>query len=157
MVWLGREWMHARSDPEEPLDQCFEIARERGFHLLRGGGEQRLSYMQSIQRLEEALRSREFGGHRLADTLCQQLLIAVNRDILADRTTREETDSYRVDPKIEEILRYITAHLEEPLSVEGLARRFISAAITSCIASKRSLAIRSTSISVKSGCCGRQS
>ena len=88
MVWLGREWMHARSDPEEPLDQCFEIARERGFHLLRGGGEQRLSYMQSIQRLEEALRSREFGGHRLADTLCQQLLIAVNRDILADRTTR---------------------------------------------------------------------
>ena len=124
VVWLGREWMHARSDPEEPLDQCFEIARERGFHLLRGGGEQRLSYMQSIQRLEEALRSREFGGHRLADTLCQQLLIAVNRDILADRTTREETDSYRVDPKIEEILRYITAHLEEPLSVEGLARRF---------------------------------
>ena len=57
VIWLGREWMHARSDPEEPLDQCFEIARERGFHLLRGGGEQRLSYMQSIQRLEEALRS----------------------------------------------------------------------------------------------------
>ena len=80
--------------------------------------------MQSIQHLEEALRSQEFGSRRMADTLCQQLMISVNRDLLADRTAQEEKDSYRVDPKMEEILRYIAAHLTEPLSVEDLARRF---------------------------------
>ena len=46
--------------------------------------------------------------------------------ILAARgiSTKEQADSYRVDPKMEEILRYIGRHLEEPLSVEMLAGTF---------------------------------
>ena len=124
VVWLGREWLAERSDPEEALDTCFHTAGERGFHLLRTGPERRLEYMKSIQRLEEALRSREFAASRLADTLCQQLLIEVNRDILRSRTAQEERDSYRVDPKVEEILKYIALHLEEDLTVDSLAKRF---------------------------------
>ncbi len=125
VVWLGREWLERRGDPGEPLETCFQLARERGFHLLRFDGERRLDYMRTIQRLEEATRSREFGAARLADTLCQQLLIAVDRDILRSRTAQEEKDSYRVDPKIEEILHYIAAHLEEELTVDALAGRFL--------------------------------
>ena len=124
VVWPGREWLADRSDPEEALDACFHTTRERGFHLLRTGPERRLEYMKDIQRLEEALRSREFAAGRFADTLCQQLLIGVNRDILRSRTAQEERDSYRVDPKIEEILKYIAAHLEEELTVESLSKRF---------------------------------
>ena len=124
VVWLGREWLADRSDPGEALDACFHTTRERGFHLLRTGPERRLEYMKDIQRLEEALRSREFAAGRFADTLCQQLLIGVNRDILRSRTAQEERDSYRVDPKIEEILKYIAAHLEEELTVESLSKRF---------------------------------
>ena len=124
VIWLGREWVSTRSDPGEPLDACFDTARERGFHLLRTDAERRVSYMGLIQRLEEALRSTEFGGRRMADTLCQQLLVTVNRDLLADHTAQEETDSYRLDPKMEEVLRYIAAHLEQPLSVDLLARQF---------------------------------
>ena len=124
VIWLGREWMAPGSDPGEPLDACFETARRQGFHLLRTDGDRRLFYMQKIQQLEEALRSTEFGAGRMADTLCQQLLIGVNRDMLRYPTAREERDSYRVDPKMEEVLRYIAAHLEEPLSVDLLAREF---------------------------------
>ena len=124
VIWLGREWMASRSDPGEPLDACFETARRQGFHLLRTDGDRRLFYMQKIQQLEETLRSTEFGAGRMADTLCQQLLIGVNRDMLRYPTAREERDSYRVDPKMEEVLRYIAAHLEEPLSVDLLAREF---------------------------------
>ena len=124
VIWLGREWLQARSDPGEALDTCFDTARQRGFLLLRFGAEWRLQYMQTIQRLEEALVSREFGAARLADTLCQQVLIGVNRDILRDRTAQEQRDSYRVDPKMDEILRYIGEHLEEELSVDALAGRF---------------------------------
>ena len=124
VIWLGREWLQKRSDPGEALDTCFETARQRGFHLLRFGAERQLQYMQTIQRLEEALVSREFGAARLADTLCQQVLIGVNRDILRDRTAQEQRDSYRVDPKMEEVLRYIGEHLEEDLSVDALANRF---------------------------------
>lgn len=124
VVWLGRDYLAARSDPSERLDGCFDLARERGFHLLRTGPERRLQYMQTIQQLEEALRSEEFGAARMADTLCQQLLIGVNRDLLRSRTAQEERDSYRMDPKLEEILKYIAAHLGEELSVDLLAKRF---------------------------------
>ena len=124
VIWLGPDWLAARSDPGEPMDACFDAARRRGFHLLRTGAERRLEYMRTIQRLEEAQRSTEFGAARLADALCQQLLIGVNRDILRSRTAQEETDSYRVDPKIEEILRYIAANLDGDLAVGTLARRF---------------------------------
>ena len=56
--------------------------------------------------------------------LCQQLLIGVNRDVLRYRTAQEEKDSYRMDPKMEEVIRYISAHLEENLSVDALAKQF---------------------------------
>ena len=124
VIWLGRDWMEKRSDDGEALDTCFDTARQRGFHLLRFGADRRLHYMQIIRQLEDALRSEEFGAARLADTLCQQLLIAVNRDILRDRTAQEQRDSYKVDPKMEEVLRYIAEHLEEELTVDVLAKQF---------------------------------
>lgn len=124
VIWLGRDYLTERSTPEAPLDQCFDLVRERGFHLLRADGERRLQYMQMIRQLEDALRSQEFGAFRMADTLCQQLLIHVNREVLRSRTAQEERDSYRVDPKMEEVLKYVTSHLEEELSVDLLARRF---------------------------------
>ena len=124
VVWLGRDYLAERSDPGGRLDSCFDLTRERGFHLLRTGAERRLQYMQTIQQLEEALRSGEFGAARMADTLCQQLMIGVNRDVLRSRTAQEERDSYRVDPKLEGVLKYIAAHLEEELSVDLLARQF---------------------------------
>ena len=124
VLWLDRTWLSERSDPGERLDTCFDTARERCFHLLRTDGARRLRYMQTIQCLEEALHSKEFGAARLADTLCQQLLIDVNRDILSGCTAAEATDSYRVDPKMEEILQYIVHHLDEDLSVDSLSKRF---------------------------------
>ena len=78
----------------------------------------------STRQLEEALRDRSFGAARMADTLCQQMLIDVNRDVLRSRTAQEERDSYRVDPKMEEVLRYILDHLGEELTVESLSKRF---------------------------------
>ena len=124
VIWLGRNWIEKHSDAGEALDTCFDTARQRGFHLLRFGADRRLYYMQVIQQLEEALRSGEFGAVRLADTLCQQLLIAVNRDILRDRTAQEQVDSYKVDPKMDEVLRYIAEHLGEDLSIDALAKEF---------------------------------
>ena len=124
VVWLGRDWLTSRSDPGEALDVCFDSARQQGFHLLRTDAERRLHYMNIIGQLEEALRSEEFGARRLSDALCQQLLIGVNRDVLRYRTAQEEKDSYRLDPKMEEVIRYIEAHLAEELTVDILAKQF---------------------------------
>ena len=124
ILWLGRDYLSARSDDATPLDQCFTRVGERGFHLLRTTPEQRLNYMNTLQALENALRSDGFGAARLGDLLCQQLLIAVNRDVLASSAAQAAPESYRVDRKIEEILQYIAANLSGELSVEGLAKQF---------------------------------
>ena len=92
VLWLGREWLTQRSDDGEALDTCFDRSREGGFHLLRVEEERRLGYVRAIQNLEEALRSGEFGARRMADTLCQQLLIQVNRDFLRANTAPEEKE-----------------------------------------------------------------
>lgn len=124
VLWLGREWLERRSDPDESLSTCFELACERGFHLLRAEEERRLLYMRCFQDLKEALHSQDYGHDRMADTCCQQLLIFVNRDSLRNRTAERERDAYRSDPKIEEILHYITGNLKAPLTVDALADRF---------------------------------
>ncbi len=124
VLWLSRGWLERHSTEEEPLDHCFDIAREAGFHLIRTEGERRLAYTGSIRQLEEALRSEEFGAARMADTTCQQILIDVNRDILRSDAARTEQESYRTDPKMGEVRHYIEAHLEEDLSVDALAGRF---------------------------------
>lgn len=122
VVWLGRGLGPGPERPESH-GRLLRPGPGAGFHLLRTDAERRLQYMQFIQH-GGGPRSQEFGSRRMADTLCQQLLIAVNRDLLADRTAQEETDSYRVDPKMEEVLRYILDHLGEELTVESLSKRF---------------------------------
>jgi len=124
VIWLGADYLEKRSRPGEPLSSCFALTQRRGFHLLRGGPERRLAYMQLIRELEDALHSGEFAHELLADTYCQQILIAVNRDILQDKTADSARDSYRSDPKMEEILHYIADHLSGDLTVDTLAGRF---------------------------------
>ena len=125
IIYLGRDYLDRRKDEDTSLAECFETVRERGFHLLRLVPERRILYMNTLQQLEEALRSsREFGAKRLGDILCQQFLIYLNRDIIASHTAQEAPESYRVDRKMEEILQYIAAHLTEHLSVEELSTRF---------------------------------
>ena len=59
----------------------------------------------------------------MADLLCQQLLLTLSRDMLRPQQEPHQ-ESCRLDPKMDEILRYIAAHLPEDLSVDGLAGRF---------------------------------
>ena len=124
VIWLGQDYLAQRSDPDAALDECFETVRAQGFHLLRPAPERRLSYMDTIQALEAALRSQDFGSRRLSDLLCQQLMIIINRDVRSSTTAQEAPESYRIDQKIEEILRYISDHLQEDLSVESISKKF---------------------------------
>lgn len=124
VLWLNRDWPDTHSVPEAPLDSCFDTVRTRGFHLLRTSAEQRLQYMQLFRQLEESMQSSEFAAGQLAELLCQQIMIAINREVLSSRTAQEEQDSYRIDPKIEEIRKYIAAHLSEDLSVDTLSKTF---------------------------------
>ena len=51
-------------------------------------------------------------------------MIGINRDVRSSATAKEAPESYRIDQKIEEILRYISDHLQEDLSVESISKKF---------------------------------
>lgn len=122
VLWLGSEYLAARSTADCWLETCFERSEQRHFHLLRPKGEDRLRYRELFERLESALGDEGFGGCLLADTCLLQLLIAVNRDVLPEPAPDDA--AYHFDPKMEEVTRFISAHLAEDLSIDRLAGEF---------------------------------
>ena len=59
----------------------------------------------------------------LSDTCVLQLLIALNRDLL-EAPAEPDDVTYRFDPKMEEVTRYIRDHLGEELTIERLSGAF---------------------------------
>ena len=82
VLFLGSDYLSRRSREDCDLGTCFSLAEERGVHLLRPKGEDRIRYRDLFERLKETADSRDFGAELLADTCLVQLMIALNRDML---------------------------------------------------------------------------
>lgn len=123
VLWIGRDFMSRFSTPEADLSGCFGLTARRGVHLYRPRGEDRARWRELFERVEDAGKDGGFAAGLLADTCVLQLLVALNRAVSA---APEEADpaSYRFDPKMEEVTRYILAHLGEELSIDRLAGAF---------------------------------
>ena len=76
-----------------------------------------------FERAERAQAGEGFAARLLADTCVLQLLIALNRDVLDGPAAADEV-TYRFDPKMEEVTRYIRDHLPEELTIDRLAGVF---------------------------------
>lgn len=98
--------------------QSFTMAQQRGQYLLQPSGEER-KHMEGI--LEEYEKSDEeaFGTQAYQDTLMIQLLIRLGRV----HATGHNQAITRVDEKVKEALTYINEHLNQPLSVDVLAKQ----------------------------------
>ena len=72
--------------------------------------------------LEHAEREDAFGRELLAQSLLFQFLIGLNRAMADDLLQYAKPAAY--DRKIEAILRYLSEHLTEPVSIDDLAARF---------------------------------
>ncbi len=116
ILWLAPDFLES-----EGLAPCFQRVRETGFHLVRTGNRGQL--MDLLAQLESALNDEGFGHDLLARTYCLQFLIHLNRGSLGNLAPAGG-QSFRSDPKIDEIMAYINAHLTESLSVQSLAGRF---------------------------------
>lgn len=123
VLWIDRTFMSRFSSPEADLSNCFSLTARRGVHLYRPRGEDRARWRSLFEGVEAAVKDGGFAAGLLADTCVLQLLVALNRAVGA---APEEADpaSYRFDPKMEEVTRYILAHLGEELSIDRLAGAF---------------------------------
>lgn len=123
VLWIDRAFMSRFSTETEDLSDCFQLTARRGVHLFRPRGEERVRWRELFERVEAAGEEKEFGAGLMADTCVLQLLVELNRAVRSE--TRElGSAAYRFDPKMEEVTRYILAHLGEVLTIDRLAGTF---------------------------------
>lgn len=118
ILYLSPEFLR-RAGGSCDLAACFDRAREEFrfvVHPADGTGGAQLAA------LEHAEREDAFGRELLAQSLLFQFLIGLNRAMADDLLQYAKPAAY--DGKIEAILRYLSEHLTEPVSIDDLAARF---------------------------------
>lgn len=118
ILYLSPEFLR-RAGGSCDLAVCFDRAREEFRFVVHpadgtGGGQ--------LTALEHAEREDAFGRELLAQSLLFQFLIGLNRAMADDLLQYAKPAAY--DRKIEAILRYLSEHLTEPVSIDDLAARF---------------------------------
>ena len=118
ILYLSPEFLR-RAGGSCDLAACFDRAREEFRFVVHPaddtGGAQ-------LAALEHAEREDAFGRELLAQSLLFQFLIGLNRAMADDLLQYAKPAAY--DRKIESILRYLSEHLTEPVSIDDLAARF---------------------------------
>ncbi len=118
ILYLSPEFLR-RAGGSCDLAACFDRAREEFRFVVHpadgtGGGQ--------LAALEHAEREDAFGRELLAQSLLFQFLIGLNRAMADDLLQYAKPAAY--DRTIEAILRYLSEHLTEPVSIDDLAARF---------------------------------
>ena len=118
ILYLSPEFLR-RAGGSCDLAACFDRAREEFRFVVHpadgtGGGQ--------LTALEHAEREDAFGRELLAQSLLFQFLIGLNRAMAGNTLQYAKPAAY--DRKIEAILRYLSEHLTEPVSIDDLAARF---------------------------------
>lgn len=123
VLWIGRDFMARFSQPGADLADCFQLTARRGVHLYRPRGEERTHWRSLFEQVEASGTDGGFASELLRDVCVLRLLVELNRVVLA---APEEAGpaSYRFDPKMEEVTRYIMDHLGEELTIDHLAGTF---------------------------------
>jgi len=117
VLWITPDFLERSSLPEEPLWRCFDETAARRRCLCRPGSDAALRLKRIALALEKALQDDAFGSRTMVDAYFRQLLVEAGRCAFSAQPNLPGD----VDPKIDEVLRYINLHLAEPLSVERLA------------------------------------
>ena len=119
VLWIAPGYLERCSTETADLSDCFALCSRRRSFLLRPGAEQERRVRKELNELESALRDGAFGSEILTDACFRRLLVTLNRCVL----TGPEHPPRDVDPKIDEVLRFINNHLSGELDVETLAAR----------------------------------
>lgn len=106
---------------ESDLETCFHQARTQYNFVLRPRGED-IPPQTLANQLNRATQEPDFGQELLCRCLFLQLMIAINRKVLAGQL--EYVSESVFDQKIVAVLQYLNLHLAEPLTVDFLASQF---------------------------------
>jgi len=117
VFWIKPGFIEENSTDGQRLETCFNLSSEKRSCLYRPSPETRGRIKKLIAELENALKDDSFGSDILCNTYFLQLMVEFNRCVL-NKGPQVVPD---VDPRMDEVIRFINNNLDEELSVDTLA------------------------------------
>ncbi|MBW6411279.1 AraC family transcriptional regulator [Clostridium weizhouense] len=123
IIWANSDFIKNHNYENCDLSECFKLANEKSFNLIRLEANIQNNIKSLIGSLESSLNSSEFGSKLLSNSLFIQLIIYLNRIYLGNMYINDY-ESLKYDKQIENILKYINSNLSENLSIESISEKF---------------------------------
>lgn len=125
VIWLRSDYLRKLSNEESNLSDCFKRSCETGYHLIRLNQTMLAPIMEQFAVMETCLTrdKQEFGASLLLQNKLSELLIYLNR-YNSIYTNERDNSALLYDKRIEDLMQYITNHLDEDLSIDLLSKRF---------------------------------
>ncbi|MDQ6420545.1 AraC family transcriptional regulator [Paenibacillus sp. LHD-117] len=102
--------------------RCFELANKRKHYRMELPDELKIKTESALEEIQTELEQQKTGYRQAAALLFQQWLLQINREAKATLTVGLDHSS--IGPQwMQDILYYISAHLENDLSLSALARQ----------------------------------
>lgn len=125
VIWTDTNFVKEHSDDNCNLEECFKYAIKNDINLIRLKPDLQNELISLLTKLETSINSQEFGSRILSNAYLIEFLVYINRLILGNNNIIEANECDSIyDNQINEILKYINANLNEPLTVDDIANRF---------------------------------
>ena len=125
VLWISKDYLEGLYSGSTGLNSCFDTARPDHTHLIRPTATERTALTARLGELVREFYGRDFGSELSAQGLFLQFMVQLNRMATHTKRPQEETES--LSPLVQNVLAYITEHIQEDLSLEGIAdRMFVS-------------------------------
>lgn len=121
ILYISPEFLRQNSTPDCELETCFSLARTQFDFVVRPGTRKK-ELLELLYALERACNEPDFGQALLSKALFLQFLVQLSRGMRAHDLSYAQPGAE--DEKIVAILRYLSAHLTEQISIDDLAARF---------------------------------
>ncbi|MGN1001644.1 MAG: helix-turn-helix domain-containing protein [Oscillospiraceae bacterium] len=117
VFWIKPGFLEENSTETERLESCFDLASENRACLYSPAADRKARIKRLIAELENAMGDEAFGSAILARSHFLQLMVEFNRCVMSESPRQPQN----IDPKMDEIIRYINGNLDRELSVEVLS------------------------------------
>lgn len=121
ILYISPEFLRENSTPSCDLETCFSLAGTKFDFVVRPGA-RKTELLDTLYSLSAACSAQDFGRELLCKALFWQFLVQLTRGMREDAFQYAQPGAQ--DEKIVSILRYLNAHLTEPVSIDALAAQF---------------------------------
>lgn len=122
IVYISPNFMKAYQTSSYDLNSCFQKAAEEQSNVLRIPSFEKNALFRSISQLEKSFSDTGYANELYRQVLFLEFMIHLNR--ATQKNSLEFLDTADYNEKIVDIIRYISEHLSEELSIDHLAQKF---------------------------------